>query len=51
MRGLKIKCDGMEATLMEYVLMLKDLVWSTFENNMATEICNDGTTETNDVGR
>jgi len=36
---------------MEYVLMLKDLVWSTFKNNMTTEIPSDGTTETNDVGR
>jgi hypothetical protein len=41
----------MEVTLMEYVLMLKDLIWSTIDNNMATEIPSGGTTETNDVGR
>jgi len=39
----------MEATLMEYVLTLKDLILSTCENNMATEIPSGGTTETNDV--
>jgi hypothetical protein len=45
----------MEATLVEYGLILKDLVRSTYENNMATEIpsdgTTDGTTETNDVIR
>jgi hypothetical protein len=49
MRGSKTKCDGMEAMLVEYVLILKDLVRSTYENNMATEIPSDRTTETNDV--
>jgi len=52
MRGSKTKCDRMETTLVEYVLILKELVRSTYENNMATDdIPSDGTTETNDVSR
>jgi hypothetical protein len=41
----------MEAALVKYVLISKDLVRNTYENNMATEIRSDGTTETNDVSR
>jgi hypothetical protein len=41
----------MEVTLMEYMVMFNDMVGSTFDNNMATEIPSGGTSEANDVCR